>query len=75
MGVRQQCALREDCDKCHHWDSYCKVKVLPPISKLDSVHEWKILLMWFLYVCTEGFSSSWRRIFKTRQLECVGILP
>lgn len=39
MGDRQQCALREDCDKCHHWDSYCKVKVPPRKSKLDNVCE------------------------------------
>ena len=39
MGVRQQCALREDCDKCRHWDSYCKVKVPAPKSKLGGVRE------------------------------------
>lgn len=39
MGVRQQCALREDCDKCRHWDSYCKVKVFTSKSKLGRVCE------------------------------------
>lgn len=39
MGVRQQRALREDRDKCHHGDSCCKVKVPPHTSKPDSVRD------------------------------------
>jgi len=59
VGVRQQCALREDCDKCRHCDSYCQVKVPLPKSKPGSVRAMKNTV-YVLFVFIEGFSSSWK---------------